>query len=434
MTDWMKYKVKYGLKCWLYMPLTFLKRVALGRDKLHKRFFWDKWGFLLNEAHGFRPGKVIWVVANSGGEVIQSRLFLTQIRFLYPDYKIILSTESYDTFQYAGKIEEVDFVFFTPWDMPFVCRNVVKTMHPKALIFIEHCYFPVLSRIAKELGILTFMFSAKINPHFLRGNHLLERSFGLKFYECFDLIGVKTSEDAENLFDAGMPRDKVSVLGDMRLDLSHLVLNSEDKIRLKEEINFEGNPIFLAGSVHKEETRVILEAFKIASEKYQGLKLVLAPRWKTDVLFMEGLIREFGYRYRRRSIPRGPSVPYDILILDTFGELTAFYGIATVAFIASSIIPINARKLGHNIFEPLAHGVPTLFGPNMNSWRKVADYLKGIWPGCEVNNAQNLADSTARLLGDDDLYRKLKAGAFNLTRVNCGIVESYLKAIKEQVG
>ena len=88
---------------------------------------------------------------------------------------------------------------------------------------------------------------------------------------------------------------------------------------------------------------------------------------------------------------------YDVLLLDSFGELGRFYGIADVAFIGSSLVPINERRGGHNLLEPLVHGVPPLFGPHMNLWRPVTQKLLNVWPSLEVNSAETLAESASQV-------------------------------------
>lgn len=435
MKTWLKYQFKYNFKCWIYLPITFLRRVVLGKDELAKRFFWDKWGFLPKSLIELaKTQNSIWIIANSGGEVAQSIAFFKKLRVLYPNYNLILSTESYDTFQFVQTQGEIDFVFFTPWDMSLVCRKVLKIIRPKIMIFIEYCYFPVLVKESKKAKIKSLLLSAKIDFHFLKGNYLLERSFALEFYRFLNMISVKSDEDLKNLFVLGADREKTAILGDMRLDLSHISLREDEKEKLRGELKLsKGELVFIVGSIHKGEVNLILEGFKLLRGDYACLKLIFAPRWKQDIPFMEDEIRKYGYSYKLRSRFTNSDGAYDILILDTFGELAKLYGIATVAFIASSIIPINVRRLGHNIFEPLAHGLPTLFGPHMDSWRKIADYLREIWPGCQVNDARSLACSINQLLSDKDLFSRLRDAALDISKDNSDIVNRYLEVVKKNL-
>src|SRR5207253_4870952 len=67
------------------------------------------------------------------------------------------------------------------------------------------------------------------------------------------------------------------------------------------------------------------------------------------------------------------------------------YGVADVAFVGSSLVPLNERGGGHNPLEPLAHGVIPLFGSYMSLWHHVVGSLRSAWPAIEVDGAEALA-------------------------------------------
>ena len=121
------------------------------------------------------------------------------------------------------------------------------------------------------------------------------------------------------------------------------------KNRLKQELGFSGkDPIFIVGSIHNEEIDLVLDAFRELRANHPELKLILAPRWTARRPFIIQKINE-EITFKRRSELNSSAAQdkYDILILDTFGELPRFYGIADVSFIAGSIIPLmpGARNI-----------------------------------------------------------------------------------------
>lgn len=427
--------LKYDLKCWLYLPITFIRRILLGKDRLCKRYFWDKWGLSKEILSVKLNKKTIWIVANSGGEILQSLSLLKRIKNFFPDYYLVLSTESYDTFRYAKEIEEVNFVFFSPWDISIVCKRVLKLVNPRILIFVEHCYFPVLCKAAKKLQVKTAVCSGLINSFIFKGNFSIERSFCLKFYEFIDAFAVKSRADPKNLKALGIMSEKIFVLGDLRLDLEYFLLNNFKKEKLKNLLKLtELDQVFVVGSIHKGEVDLVLNAFKELQKTHANLKLILAPRWSYDIPFVEKKLSELAVAFiRRTKVSYLNDNRYEVLILDTFGELPYFYGIASVAFVASTIVPINNRKLGHNIFEPLAWGVPVLFGPHINLWKNFAERLKEIWPGCEVNDSEGLARGISQILSDAALRKDLKCGSLNMAEENRGIAQKYLEFIRNNL-
>lgn len=426
------YNLKYNLKCWMFIPVTFIRRVLLSKDQLGRRFFWDKWGFLSAELVRLVSKRdTVWIIASSGGEVTQSISLFKKIKERFPGYNLIVSTESYDTFRYVKKLDTIDFVFFPPWDMPAVCRKVLKKIMPKAVIVIERCYYPVLLKEAKKINIRTLMCSGLINFLLLNDNFLMQRSFDLSFFDYMDKLAVKSDKDAANLSGMGVKKNKISVLGEMKFDLEHCLMTEDEKNRLKQELGFSGKDmILIVGSIHQEEIDLVLDAFRRLRAHYPEFKLILAPRWTRDIPFIIEEINE-EFTCRRRSELNSSAIleKCDILILDTFGELPRFYGIADVSFIAGSIIPFNARRQGHSIFEPLAHGIPVVFGPHLHFWRDFTDQLKEAWPGCQVNDAQSLSDSISVVLKDAQLRERCKVVSQNLSKPNFGIVQKHMELV-----
>jgi len=428
------FQIRYNAKRWLYLPITFVKRELLGRDILYKRFFRDKWGFLPADLTKLtRKGNTAWIVANSGGEVTQALSFFKKLKEQFPGHKLILSTESYDTYGYAQKLGLMDFVFFSPWDIKGACRRALGKIKPNVIIFIEHCLYPVLAKEAKINGCKTVLCSGMIRSHMLKDNFLLERSFNLKFFDDITKLALKHQDDLDSALELGIEKQKTRVLGNMKFDLTHLLLSEKQKLKIREDLGLMRNePVFIIGSLHHGEIDLVLEAFQDIRMHFGNLKLIVAPRWNSEIQLLQERIRHFGYIYELKSmLNRDEPIRYDVLIVDTFGELPYLYGIASVAFIASSVVPINARRLGHNIFEPLAHGVPILFGPHMNLWRRFTEPIKHTWPECEIKDAESLASSAMRILRSRSLWERLRETSFWLSSQNSGIVDRHIDLVRD---
>jgi len=62
-----------------------------------------------------------------------------------------------------------------------------------------------------------------------------------------------------------------------------------------------------------------------------------------------------------------------VLLLDTLGELTAFYAAGDLAFVGGSLVPIG----GHNLLEPASLGRPIATGPFNGNGVAVLRLLEG---------------------------------------------------------
>ena len=60
-----------------------------------------------------------------------------------------------------------------------------------------------------------------------------------------------------------------------------------------------------------------------------------------------------------------------VLLVDTMGELEAFFSLADVVFLGGSLTPVG----GHNVLEPAAAGCPVLVGPHLETCRREAEIL-----------------------------------------------------------
>jgi 3-deoxy-D-manno-octulosonic-acid transferase len=92
-----------------------------------------------------------------------------------------------------------------------------------------------------------------------------------------------------------------------------------------------------------------------------------------------------------------------VLIVDTVGELRALYTVADVAFVGGSLFYRGSNKGGHNLMEPAILGLPVVFGPFNFSFEDAARALVAARAGYEVRDAEDLAETLRRLLGDTQL-------------------------------
>ena len=82
------------------------------------------------------------------------------------------------------------------------------------------------------------------------------------------------------------------------------------------------------------------------------------------------------------------------MVLDTMGELTAAYALASIVFVGGSFVP----RGGQNILEPAGLGRAVLFGPNMMNFRDSVEVLLGRG-GIQVQSPQQLERVLRELIG-----------------------------------
>ena len=125
--------------------------------------------------------------------------------------------------------------------------------------------------------------------------------------------------------------------------------------------------------------------------------LIIAPRKPERFDEVERLARRAGWNVARRTELRVDAEPrYDVVILDTIGELAQLYQVATVVFVGGSLVDAG----GHNILEPAVFGKPIVFGPHMQNFAEIARTFLDNGAAVQVRTARELEPALLDLLGD----------------------------------
>jgi 3-deoxy-D-manno-octulosonic-acid transferase len=217
------------------------------------------------------------------------------------------------------------------------------------------------------------------------------------------VFAMQTDEDARRIIALGAPPSRVVVTGNLKSDLLPEAAG-DDPAGWRARLHLgAGARLWIAGSTHRGEEAVVLDAFLRARSRCPELALLLAPRHPERAGEVEALIRERGLLAARRSRLPADGTPGAVMILDTVGELAALYALAEIVFVGGSLVPIG----GHNVLEPAMRGKPVLVGPHMSNFREGAELLQRSGGGLVVKDAPELERELARLLEDRDLARRM---------------------------
>ena len=165
--------------------------------------------------------------------------------------------------------------------------------------------------------------------------------------------------------------------------------------------------VLIAGSTHEGEEESILEVYKRLLKDHPELRLVIAPRYIDRAAQIAGLVRAAGLTVGLRSEENRAGGR--VVVLDTIGELSRAYRLATLVFVGGSF----TTRGGQNILEPAAQGKPVLFGPHMENFHDSVQVLVGRG-GIQVNDPDHLHRVVSELLSasrQDRLARRARAGS-----------------------
>ncbi len=424
-------QIIYLAKVLFLLPNTFFKRVVFGNDPVWKAFFFQTWGRLPKDLEEMlRSRESIWINTEAGGEITQVFSLCRMLKEQFPKYNLLISTHKYDAYLLAQKIDGVDYTFFSPWDINWVVRKLLKKINPRFLLAIEIANAPVLFREAHLLGIKTFLCSAFMSKN-LDKHRILKRAMSLEFYKHFDFIAVKHEIDKQGFEKLGYPADSVKILGNLKYDTTKLKTLGKSRVEWLKELGLKTeNKVLLGGSIHPGEEKFLIDAYALLRKQDPQFRLIIAPRFTQFISQVESYLNKLGLPFiRRTEIKKGIEVGNKVIILDTFGELAYLYAVASCALIGSSIISVDPLG-GHNIIEPLIHEVPVFHGPHMFKLQEIVDELKECWQGLEIRSSEELAKNILILEENNVLKDKIQEKMREIGNRHKDSAERHVMAIK----
>ncbi|MCD6584094.1 MAG: hypothetical protein J7K71_05360, partial [Candidatus Omnitrophica bacterium] len=255
--------------------------------------------------------------------------------------------------------------------------------------------------------------------------------FMKKIFSLIDYVGVKDNISQERFLSLGMEKEKVSVVGNLKLASLYAEKKDLDDFHLKySKLKKKGEILLVAGSTHPGEEEMIIEVYQQLLEKFFNLKLLIGPRHLQRIPLLEKMIESKGFLPQR--VTRGGwgnLQPPSIYILDTIGELFYFYSLADICLVGGSWVKFG----GHNILEPLYFLKPTLFGPYMENFKEIEEVVLEKKAGIKVKDKKELREILEKLISDSGAREELSLRASRvfeegeaILKRNIDIISTYL--------
>lgn len=255
--------------------------------------------------------------------------------------------------QFANRVQHR----YIPYDIPWAVRRFAHFYQPKLAVILETELWPSLIIETQRAGVPLLLCSACLSPESYRGYQKI-RFFMKRLLNSIQGIYAQTSDDAERFIDLGAAPAKVSVVGNIKLQLHALPKPNPEQLSLKSHWG-KDRPVVIAASTHHDEEAQILDAWPAFSAKYHDALLVIAPRHPERFAAVREQILAHGLQLIARSEKQAPSRQTQVFLLDTLGELRSFYALCDFAFVGGSLVPVG----GHNVLEPISLGAVSFVGP-----------------------------------------------------------------------
>lgn len=377
---------------------------------------------------------VIWIHCVSVGEAQAARPLVKGLRERFPHHRLVVSTITQTGQNFAREIfrQDVDRVFYFPFDWRWIVRRTLTAINPSAVLIMETELWPGFLRECSVRQIPVAIVNGRLSaPSFRR--YRMIKGFMARVLNSISLAIMQTEADAERLRHLGMDAGRTKVSGNLKFDAGTMAGNDSLTAEFRERFQRDETPLILAASTHAPEERIILAAFKqISSTSRSPVQLMIAPRHPERFSEVGGLIESAGFRRTRRSAPRtSDDSKAQVILLDSMGELQAMYGLASVVFVGGSI----ARTGGHNILEPAAVGACIITGPHTHNFQQIVqtfvkdDAIIQLPPIPESEAPLALANVISPLLGNRERRDELGRRAQALVQQNQGATQRALNLL-----
>ncbi len=430
-------RLLYVLIAYLLAPVVCGVMLWRGlRDRSYWRNFGERFGF---GAASAGEGS-IWVHAVSVGEVQAAASLVAALRERYPQLPLVVTTVTPTGAQRARELfRDGVLVRYVPYDLPGSVRRFFDRVRPRVAIILETELWPTLYHECGRRRVPLVLASARISPRSV-GRY---RRLASLFRETLShgiVIAAQSEGDAERFRSIGANPAKTHVTGNIKFDFALPSDILERGAALRER--YAGRrPVWVAGSTHAGEEDAVVEAQRAVRAAGHDALLVLVPRHPNRFADVADRLQAQGVAFMRRTADigktsgpepgnggrkhpggAGGAATGDVLLVDTLGELLAFYAASDVAFVAGSLVPIG----GHNLLEPAALGVPVLTGPHVFNAEDIAQLLLDEGAALMVKDASELAGTVGALLSDLPRRRAIATAGFEVLARNRGALARLL--------
>ena len=397
----------------ILLPFYYIVRVINGKFLYGWR---EKLGFFKSPHLG---DKVIMYHGVSVGEVIALENLIKKTKEEFPDYKIVVTTGTKTGQEIALKkfSNIADFITYFPFDIPFCVHSFLTKIKPTVVLIAETELWPVFSFFCKAKGIYLYTINGRMSDSTFKLYRIFKHFFKMVLSKYTKIL-TQSEIDKNKLITIGAPQDKTSVMKNLKFD----VKKSQETV----DIGQNGYRVIIAGSTHKGEDEIILKIFKDKLSKYSDIKLLLVPRHTTRIPQITPIIDSLGLKYGLRSMENSFK-DYDVIILDTMGELSKMYSICNFAFIGGSFNQTG----GHNPLEATVYSKPTITGPNIHNFRDIYWLLTRSNASKIVKNPKELSDYIELLLSNNDFYEKACKDCETIFNEQQGALDIVIKELKE---
>ena len=393
--------------------------------------------------HGFRAkffgdiptrsgdGACVWLHAVSVGEVNLLDGVISELRRRRPDLEFAITTTTQSGYALAKQKYRDHLVHYCPLDFTWAVNRAYTCLRPELLVLVELELWPNLIASAHRRGIPVAVMNGRLSEASYRGYRRIRRFTG-RVLQQLTTVAVQNETFGNRFIELGAPSQNVAVTGSIKFDNANTDRNNPHTASLRNLVGLTADhAVLIAGSTQDPEEALSLETFQELYRRYPQLRLMVVPRHPERFDEVDQVLSNSGCRYVRRSQIKEPisAKDWQVMLVDTVGELGAWWGTATIAFVGGSM----GDRGGQNMIEPAAYGAAVCFGPNTRNFRDVVSMLLSRNAAVVVPDGNGLTQFVDQCLANSQFAKSMGTRARSLVVEQCGAIEKTVDILVSQL-
>lgn len=365
----------------------------------------------------------IVIHAASVGEVIAATPLIKAIQAQYPTLPITVTTVTpTGSARVKAAFGHSVSHFYLPYDLPDAVNRFLAFVKPKLFIVIETELWPNLIHQIHKKQIPFVIANARLSPRSVKRYGWIKPHLQKMLAEI-SLILAQDSVSAERYISLGFDAKHLINTGNLKFDLE---INERLRKQVRETeqaLNLTARPVWIAGSTHEGEEKMLLEAHQRLLEKHPDLVLILVPRHPERFHQVEELIKSLKIPYQLRTQKQALEADTQVLLGNTMGEMMLLYGLAQIAFVGGSLV----KHGGHNPLEPIAFELPVISGIHTFNFPEVFEKLRTVNGVIEIKSSvESIVEAVNYLLEHPELCRRISQAGYDVLKENQGALKRHL--------
>jgi 3-deoxy-D-manno-octulosonic-acid transferase len=379
-------------------PTLLRRRAARGKeapDRLNER---------LGRPALARPeGPLVWLHGVSVGESLSLLPLISALRAARPSLNILVTSGTVTSAQVlVRRLPEGVIHQFAPVDAPGAAGRFLDHWRPDAALFVESELWPNLIVAARARGVRLALLSARMTE---ASAERWRRAPGTAraLLEAFDLVLAQDGETEARLAGLGAtlgPRLNLKLVGEAPPVDAAAVAALKAGLGARKAV--------LAASTHPGEEGPVAGAFRAATAHGPPTVLIVAPRHPDRGPQIAAELADLGFTVARRAAGETLGPQTTAYVVDTLGELGAFYSTADAVVMGGSFV---AGVGGHNPLEAARLEAAIVTGPEAFNARDIYSAMFAEAAAIEAADAGALARHIAGLLANPAIARRIGEAA-----------------------